>query len=138
MDNEKQLQQDEILSGLVNIEKRTYSFNKTYEFFGKKLQGTFVAKYMSISDRMRIGVIRAKLLDGAPNNTLDTLADDIAYMISYLQVSLVEFPKWWNYDYMTMEDDYDKMKEVYMEVYNFNKSFREYYVSHADAGYSTN
>ena len=136
MENKENLQiQEEMLSGLINTDKRTYTFNKTYEFFGQKLQGTFVAKYMSISDRLKLGVIRGKLLDGVNPASLDTLSDDIIYMIAYLKVSLVEQPKWWNYDFMTMEDDYEKLREVYMEVYEFNKCFRGYYDKNANAGF---
>lgn len=134
---EQDRQKDEVLSGIIDTEKRSYTFKKVYEFFGKKLQGTFEAKYMSISDRLRIGVIRSKLLDGAPAQTLDSLADDIAYMIAYLQVALVKAPKWWNYDQMSLEDDLSKLREVYTEVYTFNKSFRDYYEANSYAGDSS-
>ena len=37
-----------------------------------------------------------KLEDGAPAQSIDNLTDDIAYMIAYLTVALIETPKWWN------------------------------------------
>lgn len=131
---EKERQVDEILSGIVDTERRMYTFKRVYEVNGKRLQGTFEAKYMSITDRLRIGVLRAKYLDGAPSESVDALADDIAYMIAYLQVALIKAPKWWNYEQLSFEDDMNKLREVYTEVYNFNKYFREYYESTANAG----
>lgn len=129
------IQKEEILSGIVDTELRKYTFKKEYEFFGKVLQGTFEAKYMSVTDRIKIGVLRSKLLDGADN--VDPLTDDIVFMISYLQVALTKVPRWWNYDQLSLDGDLEKLREVYNEVYNFNTSFREYYAKNSNAGDSS-
>ena len=121
---EQQKKQDEVLSGIIDDERRTYTFKKVYNIYGKELQGTFEAKYLSITDRLRIGVLRAKMLDGAPAVSLDRIADDIAYMIAYLTVALTKAPKWWDYEQMSIEEDISKLREVYREVYTFNQSFR--------------
>lgn len=135
-EQENEIKED-ILSGIIDDEKRTYTFEKTYEMYGKKLRGTFEAKYMSITDRMKIGVIRARLLDGITDRQLDPITSDISFMIAYLQVALIKAPKWWNYEQMSLEDDMNKLREVYKEVLQFNKSFRRINEQNADAGYST-
>lgn len=121
---------NEILTGIVDRESKTYTFNKTMSVNGIKMEGTFVAKYMGISARLRLGTIRAKLLDGAPSESLDTLTDDIAYMIAYLTVALTKTPDWWNYDEL---DDVDELKSLYLEVYEFVNSFRQENAKSANA-----
>ena len=112
----------DILTGVIDPESKTYSFEKTISVQGEKLTGTFTAKYMGITARLRLGTLRAKLLDGAPNQSIDILTDDIAYMIAYLTVSLVKVPKWWNYDNL---DDIEDLRAMYDEVNAFMRSFRD-------------
>ena len=118
---QKEQKQQEVLSGIIDNESKTYTFEAEITVNGKKETGSFTAKYLGIAARLRIGTIRAKLLDGAPSQSLDTLTDDIAYMIAYLQVSLIKFPKWWDYDVL---EEYSDLRKVYNEVYKFNQSFR--------------
>ena len=112
----------DILTGVIDKDSKTYSFEKTISVQGEKLTGTFTAKYMGITARLRLGTLRAKLLDGAPNQSVDILTDDIAYMIAYLTVSLTKVPKWWNYDNL---DEIDDLRAMYDEVSAFMRSFRE-------------
>lgn len=121
---EENRQTENALSGIVDQERRIYTFKKVYNMYGKKLQGTFEAKYLSIVDRLRIGTIRARLLDGVSGQSLDRISDDISYMLAYLNVALTKAPKWWDYEMMSMENDIDKLREVFNEVANFNRSFR--------------
>lgn len=131
----KKEQQENILAGIIDNESKTYTFKKTISIDGGKvMEGTFKAKYMGVSARLRIGTIRAKLLDGAPGQSLDALTDDIAYMIAYLTVALVETPKWWNYDLI---DDIPDLRDIYMEVYNFHQSFRRANEQDTNVGNST-
>lgn len=118
---QKQEQQMKILSGVVDNESKTYSFEKEISMGGVRKKGTFVARYLSVTGRLRIGTLRAKLLDGAPSQSVDTLTDDIAYMIAYLTVALSKVPSWWSYDEI---DEISDLKDLYMEVYKFNQSFR--------------
>ena len=117
----KQEQQFDILTGIIDNDSKTYTFEKTVSIGTKKRTGSFTAKYMGVAGRLRLGTIRAKLLDGAPAQSVDTLTDDIAYMIAYLTVALVKTPSWWNYDEI---DDIDDLKSMYLEVYSFIQSFR--------------
>ena len=121
---EENRQTETALSGIVDHERRIYTFKKVYNMYGKKLQGTFEAKYLSIVDRLRIGTLRAKLLDGVSGQSLDRISDDISYMLAYLNVALTKTPKWWDYEKMSMENDIPKLREVFREVSEFNRSFR--------------
>lgn len=124
----------DVLTGIIDQDSKTYSFNRTMTVSGKKQSGTFVAKYMGITARLRLGTIRAKLLDGAPIQSVDTLTDDIAYMIAYLNVSLIKFPAWWNYDNL---DSIEELRDMYLEVYNFMRKFREQNEEGSNAGRGT-
>ena len=126
-DNEKL----EILTGIVDRDSKTYSFEKTLSMVGEQKTGTFVAKYMGIGARLKLGTIRAKLLDGAPIQSVDTITDDLAYMIAYLSVALIKTPKWFNYDEI---DDYQDIRDLYLEVYNFMQNFRGKNESNTNAG----
>lgn len=127
--------QMEVLTGIVDRESRTYSFEKEISVDGIKRTGTFTAKYMGVAARLRLGSIRAKLLDGAPQQSVDPLTDDIAYMIAYLTVSIVKAPNWWNYDLI---DDIQDLRSMYDEVFKFMTSFRAQDVVDSNAGNSSN
>ena len=124
----------DVLTGIIDQNSKTYSFNRTMTLGGKKQTGTFVAKYLGITARLRLGVIRAKLLDGAPNQSVDTLTDDLAYMIAYLNVALIKFPPWGNYDNL---DSIEELRDLYLEVYNFMTKFREQNETSTNVGSST-
>ena len=123
-----------VLAGVVDKESKTYSFEKTVTMEGGiKKTGAFTAKYPGIGARLRMGALRAKLLEGAPNQSIDGGTDDIAYMIAYLTVALTKTPQWFN---PMSIDDYDDLRELYMEVYNFVVAFREANEQGANAGSS--
>lgn len=129
----KQTDRLEVLTGIVDQESKTYSFQKTVSIGGEKKTGAFVAKYMGIGARLRMGSLRAKLLDGAPNESVDTLTDDIAYMIAYLTVTLTKRPNWFNFEDL---DDFSDLRELYQEVYNFTQNFRAKNEQSTNAGSS--
>ena len=132
---QKEQQKEQILSGIIDNESKTYTFESDVSIGGERKTGTFTAQYMGVAARLRIGTIRAKLLDGAPAQSIDTLTDDIAYMIAYLQVALIKTPNWWNFD---MLDDISDLRDVYMEVYNFVQSFRANNESNSNVGSGSN
>lgn len=131
---QKESQQETILTGIIDNESKTYTFESEIGIEGVRQTGTFKAKYMGVAARLRIGTIRAKLLDGAPEASVDALTDDIAYMIAYLTVALVSAPKWWNYDLI---DDVQDLKKVYIEVYNFVRTFRGQNEQNSNVGSSS-
>ena len=126
--------QMEVLAGIVDSESKTYTFEKEVSVEGEKKKGTFTVKYMGVAARLRLGTIRARLLEGAPSQSVDPLTDDIAYMIAYLTVSLVKAPNLWDYDKI---DDVSDLREVYMEAYKFMRSFRGQNEQSANAGDSS-
>ena len=130
---ENNLNKMNALAGVMDRESKTYSFEKTISMGGEEKTGAFTAKYMGIGARLRMGTIRAKLLDGAPIQSIDNVTDDIAFMIAYLQVTLVKMPQWFNYDQI---DDYDDLRNLYEEVYNFHTAFREKNENGENAGSS--
>lgn len=130
----EQEQQVNILSGILNNETKTYTFEKTLSVGGQQKSGSFTAKYMGVGARLKLGSLRAKLLDGAPTQSLDVLTDDIAYMIAYLTVALTDTPSWFNYDDL---DNISDLRGLYMEVYNFVNSFRGQNAKNSDVGDSS-
>ena len=131
---QREKDQNDILTGIIDNESKTYTFDKEISVGNKKQKGTFVAKYMGVAARLRIGVIRARLLEGAPQNSLDPIADDIAYMIAYLTVALVKTPAWFSYEEM---DEIGELRGLYQEVNEFVKSFRGNDGTSTNAGHSS-
>ena len=129
-----QAKKEEILTGIVDNESKTYTFNKTMSVQGERKTGTFKTKFLGVTARLRIGTIRAKLLEGAPQQSVDTLTDDLAFMIAYLTVSLIQVPSWWDYDKL---DEISELREVYMEVYEFNQTFRNQNDESSNVGHSS-
>ena len=129
-----QAKKEEILTGIIDNESKTYTFNKTMSVQGERKTGTFKTKFLGVTARLRIGTIRAKLLEGAPQQSVDTLTDDLAFMIAYLTVSLIQVPSWWDYDKL---DEISELREVYMEVYEFNQTFRNQNDESSNVGYSS-
>ena len=62
---------------------------------------------------------------------MDTVTDDIAYMISYLDVSLVKRPSWWDFNHI---DDINDLRKLYQKVYDFVERFRVHSRGSADDG----
>ena len=61
-----QAKKEEILTGIVDNESKTYTFNKTMSVQGERKTGTFKTKFLGVTARLRIGTIRAKLLECQP------------------------------------------------------------------------
>lgn len=129
---QKTAKQNEVLSGIIDNETKTYTFEKTLSINGgEKKSGRFVAKYMGVTARLKIGTLRAKLLDGAPAESLDNLTDDIAYMMAFLTVALVEKPSWFSFDVL---DDFIELRDMFTEVDMFIASFRQNHGTNSNAG----
>ena len=131
---QKALEKDNALAGILDPEARTYTFQKEISVAGVRREGTFTVKYMGVAARLRVGTLRAKLLDGAPSASVDGLTDDIAFMMAYLNTAIVKAPKWWNFDEL---DDIEDLKAMYQEVYDFVQHFRVHNESSTNAGAST-
>lgn len=122
------------LKGITDPGARSYDFTKEVSINGKKMTGAFTCKVMSVTDRMRAGTIRARLLDGAPSASLDNVTDDIAFMVGYLTVALTKKPSWWDIDQL---DSIDDLYDIYKTVNDFQQSFRTAHEHGEDAGRGT-
>jgi hypothetical protein len=79
-------------------------------------------KYPSMMETARIGVTRAKLLDGADNKSMDTFTDNLCYMLATLSVVTIKAPKDWNV--FTLED-YEVLESLYEQYTQWVNSFRK-------------
>lgn len=111
---------------LVDSEERTITIQKNILVNGVLKTGVFVGKYLSLMERIKIGSIRAKLLDGAPAESLDPYTDNIVFMVAYLTVALVKQPSWFKLEEL---DDITILQQLYNEIDEFNQSFRLNYES---------
>lgn len=114
---------------LIDSEARTVTIQKTILVNGVQKTGVFVGKYLSLMERIKIGSIRAKLLDGAPSESLDPYTDNIVFMVAYLTVALVKQPTWFKLEEL---DDISILQQLYTEIDEFNQSFRLNYESSKD------
>ena len=118
---------------ITDSEARTCTFTKTYRVHGKNKTGTFTFKYPSLVDRMQIGVARAKLIDGASEQSLDRLTSDLSYMIAYIGKLCIKQPQWFN---LNVIEEYDVINDLFTEVTNWVTNFRRNLETSEDAGYS--
>ena len=100
--------------------KRVHSFNVDYSDVNPDFIGKFTVRYPSQLERMQIGVTKSSLLGG--NLDVDVVTDNIAHIISTLDVMLEEKPVW--FDVSNSELAYDIMESVFMEYQNWVNSFR--------------
>jgi hypothetical protein len=95
--------------------------NREYPFLfqwedskGKRWEGKFVNKILSVGEQSMVGVMRARLAAGAPIEALDPLTVEINLMIAHMTFSLVEKPEWAN-DLRGLLD-VGLLQAIYMEV----------------------
>lgn len=120
---------DKATSTLMDASQREHKFTQKVNINGFNKTGTFIATIPTIAQRIQIGVLRAKMLDGAPAISVDRFTDDLAFMVAYLQVTIRKFPQWWNWDEV---DDVDAIRSMFTEVTDWVNSFRR------DAGNNSN
>ena len=118
---------------ITDAEARTCTFTKTYKVHGHNKTGTFTFKYPSLMDRVQIGVARAKLLDGASEQSLDTMTSDLTFMMAYLGKLCIKQPKWFN---INMIDEFAVLSDLYNEVSKWVSNFRQEMDASEDAGHS--
>ena len=118
---------------ITDREARTCTFTKNYKIHGKNKTGTFTFKYPSLVDRMQIGVARAKLIDGASEQSLDRVTSDLTYMIAYIGKLCVKQPSWFNLNAL---EEFDVIQDLFKEVSDWVVSFRQDLEAGEDAGHS--
>lgn len=116
---------------ITDAEARTVTFTKTCNIGRFNKTGTFVAKFPTITDRIAIGSMRAKMLGGAASQSVDNYTDNLAFMVAYLKVLLIKTPKW--FDLTKLEDD-ETLSELFQEVSNWVNTFRQSNIAGEDGG----
>lgn len=76
-------------------QERRYTFQLDWkDRRGRVWKGEFVNEVPDIQTRQMIGVLRAKLSGGMPQDALDITTSDINLMVSHLTYTLVTRPDW--------------------------------------------
>lgn len=123
--NRKQNQQPKEAKDIMNMyfdpEERTMSFNATLSVYGVEKTGRFTFKYPSITERIRIGTLRAQMLDGAEEKSLDSLTSDLTYIVAFLRITAVKVPDWFDFSDI---DDVIGIRRIFNEVQVWVTNFR--------------
>lgn len=130
----KTLRADTALQGINQGTKRTHSFNAEFtEYDESFVLGRFVMHHPSAMERLQIGVTKSQLLGGIV--PLDVMTDNLATIISTLDIVIDEKPNWFNvYDSRV---DYDILESVYKEYIEWSNSFRPNVDRKSNVGDST-
>lgn len=123
----------EAISVMTNSEERTGTFTHKFKVRGRNKTGTFVFKYPSVMDRAKIGVTRAKMMDGVNENSLDQLSSDIIFTTAFINVLCIKHPNWFVMDDI---DDPDILFDIYKGVSNWIGDFRQKMEANEDDGHS--
>ena len=121
---------DNATGALLDASQRECEFTQKVNVKGQDKIGTFVAEIPTISQRIQIGVLRAKLLGGVASQSVDNFTDDLAFMVSYLQVVIKKYPSWWIIEEM---DDLAAINQLFNKVTDWVNSFQRKDTKHTDA-----
>lgn len=121
---------DKATGALLDASQREMRFTQKVNVGGIDKTGIFVAGIPTISQRIQIGVTRAKMLGGVANQSVDNFTDDLAFMVAYLQVVIKEYPSWWEIENM---DDVIAIREMFTKVSDWVNSFQRKNKKHTDA-----
>lgn len=114
--------------------KRTHTFKVDFSDINEEFIGTFTVHYPSQMERLQIGVTKSALLGG--NLEVDVMTDNIAHIISTLDVVLDSKPDW--FDVHDPDISYDMLEAIYQEYINWVGSFRRSLEKIPNTGDSTN
>ena len=102
----------------------TFQFDWT-DTRGKKWSGAFTVHYPTPMDLMRSGVMQARMNGGTARDALDSLSDEIAFIVSRLTYCLDKRPTWFK-DPTAIIDGVPLLQAVYERVLDFEQFFREH------------
>jgi len=106
-------------------QEKQYTFQLDWEDGrGKHWRGTFTNKILNLREHQMVGVMRARLANGLPAESLDTMTSEINLMLSHLTYSLIEKPDWAK-DLQNLED-VRIVQELYKEVLQHENTFLGY------------
>jgi hypothetical protein len=98
----------------------TFTLNWT-DGRGKTWAGKFTSRILSIRDRARVGLMRARLNGGLPVESIDAYTAEINFMVANLAFCLAEKPEWAN-DLMSL-DNVELLQALYKEVASHEATF---------------
>ncbi len=99
-----------------------FSFNLDFkEGRGKKWQGRFINRILTIHDRQMVGVMRARLTGGAAFASLDPLTAEINHIVTHLTQSLKDRPSWAKN--LLSLTNYEVIQAIYEEVDSHESHF---------------
>lgn len=109
-------------------QKRLNTFQVEFdsEVDGRKYEGKFVSRKLSIRDIAALGVRKSQLNGGMhhdaenPGYGVDEQTDEFNNMVAHLEIAIVEAPDWWDLNEIT---DVSLLATVYKEVIEFENKF---------------
>ncbi|NLY08539.1 MAG: hypothetical protein GXZ11_01350 [Tissierellia bacterium] len=109
------------MNKLLLTSERQYEFDIEGIVQGEDVKGKFKCKYPSVMDTLEIEAKLSKLISDTDVNTLSNRAYDLAYMMAYNEVLLIEKPDWYD---MGILDDVDVIVKIHNAIYGIVDSFR--------------
>ena len=114
------LNSERMLQKINQGKRRTHRIDVDFRELNEDFIGTIVVHHPSQMDRLKAGVLKSHLLGGI--EAVDTLTDNIASIISTLDVVIDSKPDWFDvYDDIL---EYEVMEKVYVEYLTWVNSFR--------------
>lgn len=117
----KTLRPEETLQKINQGKRRTHSFALDYREYDESFTGSITVHYPSQMEKLQMGIIKTQLLGGIP--PIDILTDNIASIVSTLEVVVDSKPSWFDPFSDTLE--YEILESVYVEYLNWVNSFRK-------------
>lgn len=116
-------------SGMTSIPipmQKTFVIRHRSAIDGQTYEGQFTTRKLSIKDIAAIGVRRTQLNGGyhynekSPGTGIDETTDWTHTMIAHLELSLIQYPSWFNLDLLY---DGDLLMKVFTQVAEFENNF---------------
>lgn len=118
------MEKKDLVVGIQQGRRRTHTVEIDLSHIDPEYVGTFKFHHPSLMEKVEIGTIKASLLKGLPQGSVDIVADNIAHMTATLQVVLDSYPQWFELDINKMYE-YEILDEVYEEYAQWYDSFRK-------------
>jgi hypothetical protein len=100
--------------------KNTHTFKMDLKLPSGEFSGTFTVHRPTIAERLRIGAIEARELEGLTN--ADIYTSNLAHIVALCDVILDDKPTWFNARELR---DVEVIQEVYTNYVNFLNEFQQ-------------
>lgn len=112
-------------SGPDPRENESWSFQLSFaDPSGRKFEGEFTNKILTVGERTRVGLICARLRNNVPAAALEAEVAALTSALAHLEISLVKRPKW--------AEKLDKLVSpfVVFELWDRARGHEDYYFRH--------